>query len=468
LGLFRPSVSSDSKTLYVQLTDLFEPPPWETDVYVSHRESPSHPWGELEPLAELSQPDHWQSRPFISADDRTMFFYDSSFNGSVTVQRGNGDLGMLVRSSSNAAWSAPVNLGNAVNTTIDYEDMPTLSSDGQTFYFTRYDYSAPDDPTWYNSADIWQSSVLPFDAVGLSGAGGDYSQDFTTLGSDASQPGSPLPAGWTFTANDVVFNNTTTEEFPTRRRVYAGVYNGGNNGDADRALVTDESVNEAGELDFRTRVEQADLRALRLGFDLEAWQVYRSVGTEKAEASFQVVLEADIGDGFTQVADLGIVTTGQKLARPTTGSLVNGNDTAYRTTYDSGPLDVDVPQNATLRVRWISTDVSQHNVVFGLDNVSLRFAAPGDANIDGVFNSIDLIDVLANGEYEDTIVGNSTWSEGDWSNDNEFDSGDLIEALATGVYQPAATVAPVPEPAAHFLLALGALALTLSRRTAAS
>jgi hypothetical protein len=263
----------------------------------------------------------------------------------------------------------------------------------------------------------------------------------------------PLPRGWTFTANDVVFNNTTTDKFPAARRDYAGVYNAGLAGDADRALVTDYSLEEGGELDFRAHVQDADLQALRLGFDLEAWRVFSSVG----EAAFHVVLEADTGDGFSQVADLGIVTTGATLSRPTTSSLVNGNDVAYRITYDSGPLDVDVQQNATLRVRWISTDAAQRKVVFGLDNVSLRFAAPGDANIDGVFNSTDLIDVLANGEYEDTIVGNSTWSEGDWTGEGDFDSGDLVVALADGGYVPGATAA-VPEPASIWLSAIALVA----------
>jgi hypothetical protein len=145
------------------------------------------------------------------------------------------------------------------------------------------------------------------------------------------------------------------------------------------------------------------------------------------------------------------------------GSLVNGNDPAYRIPYDSGPLDVDVPQGATLRVRWSSTDAAQQNVVFGLDNVSLRFAAPGDANVDGVFNSADLIDVLANGEYEDNVLGNSTWSEGDWTGDNEFDSRDLVEALASGGYAEAAVPASVPEPTGATLL-LGGLSFACCLR----
>jgi hypothetical protein len=35
------------------------------------------------------------------------------------------------------------------------------------------------------------------------------------------------------------------------------------------------------------------------------------------------------------------------------------------------------------------------------DNVSLRFAVPGDNNIDGAFNSGDLVHVFQVGEYED-------------------------------------------------------------------
>ena len=62
----------------------------------------------------------------------------------------------------------------------------------------------------------------------------------------------------------------------------------------------------------------------------------------------------------------------------------------------------------------------------------------GDANLDGSFNSTDLIRVFAAGEYEDGIAGNSTWSEGDWNCDGEFDTSDLIWAFADGGYELAA------------------------------
>jgi hypothetical protein len=104
----------------------------------------------------------------------------------------------------------------------------------------------------------------------------------------------------------------------------------------------------------------------------------------------------------------------------------------------------------------MSTEASQRTVVFGLDNVSLRFAAPGDANIDGIFDSEDLVHEFQVGEYEDTIAGNSRWSDGDWTNDNEFDSSDLVAAFQTGNYVAAASpVNGIPEPTSAMLLLIG-------------
>ena len=58
----------------------------------------------------------------------------------------------------------------------------------------------------------------------------------------------------------------------------------------------------------------------------------------------------------------------------------------------------------------------------------------GDANVDGVFNSTDLILIFQAGEYEDAIVGNSGWAEGDWDCDGEFTTSDLVAAFQDGGY----------------------------------
>ena len=44
----------------------------------------------------------------------------------------------------------------------------------------------------------------------------------------------------------------------------------------------------------------------------------------------------------------------------------------------------------------------------------------GDANLDGIFNSSDLVSVFQAGQYEDDIPQNSNWATGDWNADGEF------------------------------------------------
>ena len=82
----------------------------------------------------------------------------------------------------------------------------------------------------------------------------------------------------------------------------------------------------------------------------------------------------------------------------------------------------------------------------------------GDANLDGYFNSTDLILVFQAGEYEDAITGNSTWAEGDWNADGEFNSNDMIVAFQAGAYEvEAAALAASPRTAASLEDAAGSL-----------
>jgi uncharacterized delta-60 repeat protein len=58
----------------------------------------------------------------------------------------------------------------------------------------------------------------------------------------------------------------------------------------------------------------------------------------------------------------------------------------------------------------------------------------GDANLDGVFDSKDLVDLFASGQYEDNIPHNSGWATGDWNCDGDFTTADLVLALQEGGY----------------------------------
>ena len=55
-----------------------------------------------------------------------------------------------------------------------------------------------------------------------------------------------------------------------------------------------------------------------------------------------------------------------------------------------------------------------------------------DANLDGRFDTSDLVAIFQRGEYEDAIAGNSTWSDGDWNCDGDFTTSDLVVALQKG------------------------------------
>jgi uncharacterized membrane protein len=85
----------------------------------------------------------------------------------------------------------------------------------------------------------------------------------------------------------------------------------------------------------------------------------------------------------------------------------------------------------------------------------------GDANLDGEFNSGDLVEVFTVGKYE--MGQESGWAEGDWNGDGLFGSGDLVFAFQDGGYEhgPRVAVSAVPEPSTALLLVLAA-ALTVS------
>ena len=62
----------------------------------------------------------------------------------------------------------------------------------------------------------------------------------------------------------------------------------------------------------------------------------------------------------------------------------------------------------------------------------------GDSNLDGTFDSGDLVHVFQLGEYEDNIPQNSTWADGDWDGSGDFDTGDLVLAFQAGGFSAAA------------------------------
>jgi hypothetical protein len=99
----------------------------------------------------------------------------------------------------------------------------------------------------------------------------------------------------------------------------------------------------------------------------------------------------------------------------------------------------------------------------------------GDSNLDGQFDTSDLILVLQGGGYEDEIVGNGSWASGDWDGDLEFTTNDFVVALQAGGFEaglrsdsppPSRHVAAVPEPSAMGLSAMALASLLACWRRA--
>ena len=118
-----------------------------------------------------------------------------------------------------------------------------------------------------------------------------------------------------------------------------------------------------------------------------------------------------------------------------------------------------------------------HNAEFDLDNDGFVNASDisvwvrdlkqtwlGDANLDGEFNSTDLVVVFAAGLFE--LDQDATWDQGDWNGDLRFGSGDLVTAFVDGGYEQGTRGAQaVPEPGSLMLLGLAFLGFLANRRT---
>ncbi|MCP4195115.1 MAG: hypothetical protein GY768_31325 [Planctomycetaceae bacterium] len=90
----------------------------------------------------------------------------------------------------------------------------------------------------------------------------------------------------------------------------------------------------------------------------------------------------------------------------------------------------------------------------------------GDADLNGKFDTSDLVTVFAVGRYEDSISQNAGWADGDWDGDLDFTSSDLVWAFRDGGYEqgPLARVNGVPEPRSLSLVSLCLVLLTLTYR----
>lgn len=113
----------------------------------------------------------------------------------------------------------------------------------------------------------------------------------------------------------------------------------------------------------------------------------------------------------------------------------------------------------------LNSDGSINDADVGYFVAELKKTWFGDSNLDGFFDTTDLVETFQTGEYEDDIVGNSGWADGDWNGNGDFGSEDFVVAFGDGGFEQGArtATAAVPEPNGH-LLAIVAMMIVFAIR----
>lgn len=115
------------------------------DFYVSQKDSAG--WQKALPLGPPVNTGENEGAQCISADGRLLFFTGCGRPDGL----GSCDIYMSVRKKGK--WSAPVNLGNPVNTNV-WESQPSVSADGRLLYFTSNRKGGK------GKMDIWRAEEL--------------------------------------------------------------------------------------------------------------------------------------------------------------------------------------------------------------------------------------------------------------------------------------------------------------------
>jgi len=122
-----PCLSSDSLTLF--FSSDRSGGHGNRDMWVTTRAATNAPWGPPVNLGSEINTSAYENAPSISSDGLTLFFWSDRSGGY-----GNRDLWMTTRAATDVPWYPAVNVGGTVNTPAN-ESRPNISADGRTLYF---------------------------------------------------------------------------------------------------------------------------------------------------------------------------------------------------------------------------------------------------------------------------------------------------------------------------------------------
>jgi hypothetical protein len=135
--------------------------------------------------------------------------------------------------------------------------------------------------------------------------------------------------------------------------------------------------------------------------------------------------------------------SGERLRRALVAGRGNGQWDA-RTGITSAAVAVAAAAGASRSIGWADR---------GDGSMSFAFAAPGDANIDGIVDVLDAADLIAAGRFD--TGADATWAEGDFGYDGVVDVLDVADFLSGGLFDAGpqggdpwtgGPAAAVPEP----------------------
>lgn len=123
-----PSITADNRELYFTICELLPTGYQNCDIYFSVFSGES--WSEPKSVGDhINRPDSWESQPSVTANGDWLYFASNRKGG-----QGGLDIYRCYRLPT-GGWSAPENLGPAINTAKD-EKSPYIHSDGITLYFS--------------------------------------------------------------------------------------------------------------------------------------------------------------------------------------------------------------------------------------------------------------------------------------------------------------------------------------------
>ena len=133
---------------------------------------------------------------------------------------------------------------------------------------------------------------------------------------------------------------------------------------------------------------------------------------------------------------------------------------------DAGDLDLQTGAIISGRHE-VTFDLNHDGLVdgddrlFWIEHPEMKHTYLGDANLDGQFDSADVVQVFVVGQFETGQL--AFWDGGDWNADQVFDSADFVAAFSRGGYEAGPRGGggqqPVPEPTGLVLSVLAWLVL---------